>query len=153
MRWLKFNAVGAMGMVVQLGSLGFFVHALGMHYMLATALAVEIAVLHNFIWHRRWTWADRVVSPHARTCSTLLRFHLGNGLVSILGNIVCMRILVGTLRLEPVVANLLAVTLCSLINFLLADRFVFPYPTSGLRQHRKRPLKAIAGGHILRRLS
>ena len=55
MRWLKFNAVGALGMAVQLGSLGFFVRVLGLHYLLATALAVEVAVLHNFIWHRRWT--------------------------------------------------------------------------------------------------
>ena len=58
MRWLKFNAVGALGMIVQLGSLGLLIHVLGMHYMLATALAVEAAVLHNFLWHRRWTWAE-----------------------------------------------------------------------------------------------
>ena len=26
---------------------------------LATVLSVEIAVLHNFVWHENVTWADR----------------------------------------------------------------------------------------------
>ena len=130
MRWLKFNAVGAVGVAVQLGALGFFVHVLGLHYLLATALAVEGAVLHNFFWHRKWTWADRRGGQAAATATALLRFNLTTGLVSIAGNILFMRILAGAGRLEPVVANLLSVAFCSLVNFLLSDRFVFIPPGS-----------------------
>ena len=125
MRWLKFNAVGAMGMAVQLGSLGFFVHVLGLHYLLATALAVEMAVLHNFIWHRRWTWADRQGISVPTWGVVLLRFNLTTGLVSIVGNLISMRVLAGAAGLEPIVANLLSIILCSLVNFLVCDHFVF----------------------------
>jgi len=45
-RWLKFNAVGAGGVAVQLAFLALLVR-LGVHYLLATALAVEAAVLQN----------------------------------------------------------------------------------------------------------
>ena len=36
-----------------------------------------------------------------------------------------MRLLVGELKLNYVVANLIAIVVCSLVNFLLGDRFVF----------------------------
>jgi putative flippase GtrA len=47
-RWVKFNAVGGIGILVQLGTLTLLRSGLGVNYLLATALAVEAAVLHNF---------------------------------------------------------------------------------------------------------
>ena len=125
MRWLKFNAVGALGMAVQLGALGVFVHVLGLHYLVATALAVEAAVLHNFLWHRRWTWADRPGIAGPGWVFLLLRFNLTTGMVSIVGNLLFMGLLAGAAGLEPLLANLLAIGLCALVNFLVCDRFVF----------------------------
>ena len=58
-RWLKFNAVGGMGILVQLGALALLKSGLHLDYLPATALAVEVTVLHNFLWHERFTWADR----------------------------------------------------------------------------------------------
>lgn len=125
MRWWKFNAVGALGLLVQLGSLGLFVHVLGLHYLLATALAVEAAVLHNFAWHIRWTWADRQGVAVSSSGVMLLRFNLTTGMISIAGNLLFMRVLAGAAGLEPVLANLLSIGLCSLVNFLVCDHFVF----------------------------
>jgi putative flippase GtrA len=126
-RWVKFNAVGGLGIVVQLGALAVLAGPVGMHYLVATGLAVEIAVLHNFFWHERWTWMERTRrAPELRLLvGRLLRFHLSNGLVSILGNLVLMRLLVGQFRLHYMVANVLSIAACSLANFLLSDLFVF----------------------------
>ena len=49
-RWLKFNAVRALGICIQLAVLAFLRSGLGMNYLLATALAVEATVLHNFFF-------------------------------------------------------------------------------------------------------
>ena len=57
-RWMKFNLVGGVGIAVQLLML-WLLTLCGVGYMLATALAVESAVLHNFVWHERFTWIDR----------------------------------------------------------------------------------------------
>lgn len=38
-------------MGVQLAVLAWLVRSLQMHYLPATAIAVEAAVLHNFFWH------------------------------------------------------------------------------------------------------
>jgi putative flippase GtrA len=131
MRWLKFNAVGALGILVQLGCMGFLIHGLRLHYLVATALAVEAAVLHNFLWHRRWTWADRPGIAGPGWGFLLLRFNLTTGMVSIVGNLLFMGLLAGSAGLEPLLANLLSIGLCALVNFMVCDRFVFlPRPQS-----------------------
>jgi putative flippase GtrA len=92
------------------------------HYLIATGLAVEASVLFNFIWHRRWTWADR---PRRHACAVLLRFNLTNGVVSLLSNIFLMYFFVGEMGLRPLPANIASIAICSIINFTLADRLVF----------------------------
>ena len=123
-RWLKFNAVGAAGIAVQLGALALFKSGLGIHYLWATALAVEVAVLHNFYGHVRWTWADRPVHL-SETFARLLRFNLSNGLLSLAGNVLLMRLLVGTFGLPYLLANLVAIAATSVANFLLSEFLVF----------------------------
>ena len=125
MRWLKFNTVGALGMAVQLGMLGFLVHVAGLHYLVATALAVEAAVIHNFAWHRRWTWADRPGIAGRAWGALFMRFNLTTGAVSISGNLVCMAVLTGAAGIDPVLANLASIGLCALANFLVCDHWVF----------------------------
>jgi putative flippase GtrA len=124
-RWLKFNFVGGIGIAVQLLALAILRSLLHLDYLSATALAVETAVIHNFIWHERFTWADRPPGRSTQSLIRLARFNASNGLVSIVGNLVLMRWLVGTLRLNYFLANLFAIAACSLVNFLLSDCFVF----------------------------
>jgi len=126
---LRFYAVGAVGIVVQLAALAIFKSGFGLGYLAATALAVEAAILHNFFWHERWTWADRTRSLPAGRAGRLVRFHLTNGAVSILGNLALMQALAGRLHVPYLAANAIAIALCSLLNFLAADRLVFrPLP-------------------------
>jgi putative flippase GtrA len=125
LRWLKFNAVGGIGIVVQLAALAVLRSWLKLDYLLATGLAVEIAVIHNFLWHERLTWADRPAVRPAHSLLRLVKFNGSNGAVSIVGNLVLMRLLVGELKFNYVASNLMAITLCSLVNFVLGDRFVF----------------------------
>ena len=125
LRWIKFNAVGGVGIVVQLAALAILRSWLKLDYLLATGLAVEIAVIHNFFWHERFTWADRPAARPVQSLVRLVKFNAGNGAVSIVGNLVMMRLLVGELKFNYVPSNVFAIALCSLVNFLLSDRFVF----------------------------
>jgi len=120
-RWLKFNAVGGLGIVIQLGVLAFLTEAFRVPYLIATAVAVETAILHNFIWHERFTWADRKSRDRL---GRLLRFNATTGVFSILGNMFVTKLLVNA-GLGHISANIGAIALCSIINFLLNDRVVF----------------------------
>jgi putative flippase GtrA len=84
---------------------------------------VELTLLHNFVWHLHFTWRDRRCrSPIA---AQLVRFHLSNGLVSMLGNLALMRILVHEARIPVLAANGIAILCCSIVNFCLGNNWAF----------------------------
>jgi putative flippase GtrA len=124
-----FIAVGAIGFVVQMAVLVLLATVWRWPYGVATALAVEAAVLHNFAWHERWTWRDRQASEGG-VARRLLRFHVGTGLTSLVGNFVVTAAAVELLHLPVPVANTCAVGLMSVANFLIADRWVFTPPAT-----------------------
>jgi putative flippase GtrA len=137
-RWMKFNLVGAIGIVVQLAVLFLLKNVLNFNYLWATALAVEAAVIHNFIWHERFTWADRTKLDRMQASSArssllrCFRFNLSNGAVSILGNLALMKLLVGFGHVNYLAANGIAIALCSLANFLVSEEWVFANPSTNL---------------------
>lgn len=122
-RWWKFNLVGAMGMVVQLAALAVLNRWVGGRYLFASAAAVELAVLHNFVWHVHFTWSDR--RDNSVLLSQLMRFHLSNGLVSMVGNLVLMRVLVYEARIPVLLSNSIAILCCSIVNFRLGNDWAF----------------------------
>lgn len=122
-RWTSFNLVGVAGIAVQLAVLAGLTR-LGLDVSLATALAVETALLHNFAWHQRWTWRDRPSGSAGETFRRFARFQALNGLISLVGN-VALTTALARAGMDPVVANLLAIAACSLVNFAAGERLVF----------------------------
>lgn len=120
-RWWRFNAVGILGAGVQLLALQGLL-GLGVHYLAATALAVELAILHNYFWHLRWTWPDREQLSRRRA---FVLFHIANGAVSLVSNVLLMRLLTGQWHVAPLPANGIAIAATSVVNYLLGDRLVF----------------------------
>ena len=132
--FIRFNVVGVFGFALQSGALFVLTH--GAHpfgYLLATATAVELAVLNNFVWHQRWTWRDRPSATTGETLGRLAKFNITNGAVSLTGNLIFMSILVGRLGLPILGANVASVAACSICNFFLADRIAFYVDKDRLR--------------------
>ncbi len=124
--WIKFNLVGLLGFALQTGALFALTRsAPRVSYLAATAIAVELAVLNNFVWHQRWTWRDRPSLTKGETLRRLAKFNVTTGLVSLAGNLVLMSVLVGRFGLPIVGANLVTVAACSMLSFVLADRIAF----------------------------
>jgi putative flippase GtrA len=124
-RWLRFNLVGGIGIALQLVLLFLLKSVAGLNYLTATALAVEATVVHNFLWHERYTWADRVQPSWSKSLRRLTRFNLTNGAVSLVGNLVLMKIIVSLEPVNYLAANGVAIVLCSLVNFLVSNEYVF----------------------------
>jgi len=118
-RWLRFNAVGLLGIGVQVGTIAWLTGPMQLDYRLATILGVLAAVAHNFVWHWQWTWASE-----ARTQSPLAAFALfaaANGAFSLAGNILGMSLLVGVFGMPTAPAALLTIAGCGIGNFFAAD--------------------------------
>jgi len=129
-RAIAFVSVGIAGFLVQ--SVTLAILTLGAHQpvAIATAIGVEAALLTNFCWHEHWTWRDRV---DAKTrWRRLVRFHVTNGVTSLVGNTALTVVFANWWRLNPLAGNAIAVGLLSAINFLAADRWVFVRRSAGV---------------------
>jgi putative flippase GtrA len=121
LRFLRFNVISALGIGVRLLAVAVLAGGLGMHYLVATAIAIEVSILHNFFWHLHWTWRVSVNHVFFRCVA----FHASNGLVSMLGAMVLMPLFVGRLGMHYLVANIVTVCVTGVLNFFCGDRLVF----------------------------
>jgi putative flippase GtrA len=126
-RWLKFQAVGAAGTCVQLGSLFLLREGLGVTVMVATAAAVEISILHNFCWHRHWTWAlpDGAGLKRKSVLVQLCQYNLTYSLVSLVSNVALTGLFIDACRVHYLIANLMAIATVGVANFLTGELFIF----------------------------
>lgn len=122
-RGLRFGLVGLGGVALQVTMLVLLADWCGVGLTTATTLAVAAAIVHNFAWHRHWTWSDR--SGGGALLPTLVRFTAANGIVSLVGNNILVSLLVEAVHLQTAVASLVAIAACGLVNYLLADTVVF----------------------------
>jgi putative flippase GtrA len=125
MRLLRFSVAGLVGFLVQVAAIALLVSYTSMHYLVATILAVEVAILINFAWHERWTWRDRPAMNERERWVRLARFNAMTGLTSIAGSVMVTLMLVELLSLSPIVANIISVIALGGLNFAGANTLVF----------------------------
>lgn len=127
-RFVRFNVVSGLGVLVQVTMLTILTRAAHLSYLPATALSVATAVVHNFLWHRRWTWSER---DGRGVVAAFGAFAAVNGSVSLVTNLVVMGALVSGTGMPPVPANLIAIATAGLVNFWAGDRLVFAARVGG----------------------
>jgi putative flippase GtrA len=121
----RFVTSGAPGFVVQMITVAALTRFTDVHYAAATAIAVEAAILCNFMWHERWTFSDRPAGSRLERLSRLLRFNALTGVTSVFGSVAIAAVLVEHAAVSAVVANAAAVVSLGLLNFAAADVLVF----------------------------
>jgi dolichol-phosphate mannosyltransferase len=112
-RFLKFAYTGLQGVVVNTALL-WLLHRQGLPYLLAGALAIEVAILHNFVLNSLWTFRGRGAGTTWRT--RLLRFQA----VSLVGlgiNLGTLAALHGGLGLGLLVSHVTGIALAAAYNF------------------------------------
>jgi putative flippase GtrA len=124
-RWARFTTAGLGGFIIQLSLLAALTKWTELHYVAATLMAVELAILANFFWHEQWTWRDRPSATWRERWQRLRRFHLLTGFTSIVGTTVLTAALVEGAGLSPVVSNAISVIALGLVNFAGSETLVF----------------------------
>lgn len=140
LRYVKFGLVGASGTVVNMTVL-----FLAQEYLFAViddprqrlyaslALAIAVATLNNFTWNRLWTWADRVKVARAHhqqlehTRLGVIAGQLGRyALASWLGIALQYGLTLWLAHaLHYLLANVIAILVASVSNFIANDRWTF----------------------------
>jgi putative flippase GtrA len=62
-RFLKFAVVGAIGAVVDFGTLNLLNYLTGMDFIYRQAISFTLAIINNFLWNRYWTYPDSRSKP------------------------------------------------------------------------------------------
>ncbi|HEY0706941.1 MAG TPA: GtrA family protein [Polyangia bacterium] len=90
-RFVKFGMVGATGVVVNLAVL-WVLRRLDVHTNVASAIAIEVSILSNFVINHLWTFKDRRGLGGPSIGQHLARFHLvslGGGLIQFVIFVAC----------------------------------------------------------------
>jgi len=143
-RYVRFGLVGASGTVVNLAVLytahEYLFSAIeppGSKPYLSLALAIAVATVNNFTWNRLWTWSDRLHATSGQheegiSLHTLLA-QLGQYATASWLGIALQYALTLWLThfMHYLLANVIAILIASVSNFIANDRWTF--------RHRPKP--------------
>ena len=125
LRGTKFLLVAWMGMVVNSGYLYVFKGVLGVRLIPASMMAIEIAIIHNFIWFRHWAWKDRKSENRQPFFKQLLMYNVATGIVDLSANVTILWVLSTLFHVHYMLANILGMLAGPFIKFWLNDKVIF----------------------------
>jgi dolichol-phosphate mannosyltransferase len=137
-RFIKFGLVGGSGTVINIVVLYLAQEHLlrgiaDFHARLnySIALAITVATISNFYWNRRLTWRDRTRNTPQPALRLFLKYVMAAALSIVIQSLLTKWL---ALHLHYLLANVIAIVLASVVNFVANDRLTF-------RRHRpKAPL-------------
>ena len=128
-RFIKFGLVGASGTVINIVVLyaaqEFLFRSIeDFHQRLnySIALAITLATISNFYWNRRLTWRDRQQDAAQSALMLFGKYVAAAGLSIVLQSLLTKWL---ALYMHYILANILAIALASVCNFVANDRLTF----------------------------
>lgn len=125
-RFLMYALVGASGVLVDMGTLFLLgdPRMLGLGLVPAKALAVEAAIVNNFLWNDVWTFGD-LTARSRRGAARWRRFAKFNAIcgVGLLLSVALVTIQASWLGMNRYLANAVAIGLVTLWNYWMNKRF------------------------------
>ncbi len=119
--FLRFALVGAMGTLVNLLSLWSMRYLLGLGHELASAIAIEISLMNNFMLNDLWTFRRKRRGGLARS---LLSYHVTNSM-GVATQFVTSALLHRLLGLESVISQFVGIIFGFIVNYLMSRRLVW----------------------------
>ncbi|NMM05720.1 GtrA family protein [Polaromonas sp.] len=142
-RFIKFGAVGASGTVINVAVLyiaqEFLLRVIEdfqsrLNYSIA--LAITVATISNFYWNRRLTWRDRKHEVHRSALLLFIKYVMAAGLSIVVQSLLTKWL---ALSMHYILANVVAIALASVCNFLVNDRMTFRRRKKTQAAHRTSP--------------
>jgi len=116
---VRYVVVGILGYCVQIGSFAVLRHAAGLPAVIAAILAGLLALAHNFLWSRYWTFGARAADMRRQAL-----FFSVISAVFFAAQIVILRVLID-LGVPDVAAEAASVVLVVPMNFIAQRTLTF----------------------------
>jgi len=118
----KYYAVGATGIIVNLGLLYYLTEYVGLWYFLSYALAISVSITSNFILNKFWTFRDSIDSQ--KIIVMYVKF-VSVSLVGMAIQLGSVYVLVESLNVYYMLAALISICIAGAINFIINRRWTF----------------------------
>lgn len=131
--------MGTWGFVVNMSILWLLTEVGGLYYLLSSIVAVEIALINNYVLNDLWTWHDRGKPGKREYLKRMLKYHI-TASAAMLTNISILWFFTELVGIYYLVSNIFGIFCGAALNFFVNDRWTF--------RHRK---ELVTGGGAKRR--
>lgn len=121
---LRYLVVGFSVGLFDLVALYFLNTTLLIHYLVAATLAFTAAFLLSFMLHKFWTFRSRDLETYRKTHRQLIMY-LGNSILSIVLNAFSMYVLVDTIGMVVIPAQIVAGLAVASVTFSISRNYIF----------------------------
>ena len=124
LRLIKFSIVGVIGAGINTGFLWFLTDFVGLFYLVSSAVAIEIAIIIQFLMNDRWTFKERKTTLARQFIKRILKSNLwrSGGLVVNIGILYLFTEYMGVYYL---LSNIFGIICAFLLNYILESRLTW----------------------------
>ena len=120
--FMKYSLVGVSGVFVNLGLYLFLTRYYEISEVVAPLIAIESALISNFILNNFWTFSKRVTQSRIRV--KFIKFHLVSGLSALINYSVFLALFL-VFGLFDILANLIGIGLAAIVNYLINSNWTW----------------------------
>jgi len=122
---VKFGVVGTSGVFVNQGVLVLCVEILNVDYKIGSLMAIETAIITNFLLNYNWTFGDRKNKDAKSKSITFLKFNITSFTIAFLLNWGTLVFLTEVAHIEYWISNLAGILVAAAVNFCVSNFWVF----------------------------
>ncbi len=120
--FMKYSLVGVSGVFVNLGLYLFLTRYYEISEVVAPIIAIESALISNFILNNFWTFGKRITQSRIRV--KFVKFHLVSGFSALI-NYSAFLTLFLVFGLYDILANLIGIGLAAIVNYLINSNWTW----------------------------
>ena len=121
-RFAKFATVGFVGTILNTFLLWLLTEVFSLYYLVSSAIAIELAILFNFVFNDLYTFRDKLDNNHY--FSRMLKFN-GIALYSFVINLAVLYLLTAHTGLNYLVSNLIGIFTATAWNYLVVLDYIW----------------------------
>nr|QNO54299.1 hypothetical protein FGBIHFOD_00039 [Methanosarcinales archaeon ANME-1 ERB7] len=123
-RLIKFSIVGAIGAGINMGFLWVLTDFAGLFYLFSCMVAIEIAIIMQFMMNDRWTFKDRKTTHVGQFIKRILKSNLWRSGGSTV-NIGILYFLTEYMGVYYLLSNIFGIICAFLLNYIFESRFTW----------------------------
>lgn len=124
-RIFSFQFIGWIGTVLNLAVLWLCYDVLQWSLLVSGALAIEAAIIHNFVWYYFWTWSDRVEYTFRDFFHLLVKYNILTAAIDFIIRLSILWVLTEYFGIHYLISDIIGMFIAPIIKYITNDAYIF----------------------------